>query len=430
MNNYVKLAILILISLSLIIIVSNEIIGRSYSIEPTIIEFSQNNTSNEEVFYEVSQNEDQKYENNNETNYILNIWVIIVLSTLIIPLATYIKYGNSNFKYKPYETKNPIHYSPAIINSLFGKGFRKKVGENNTDGYQATILDLINKNYLKMNFVESDEGNLINKNEKPQKKIILSINRKLLQSHKTQIEEYEKNVIKSLATIEKNKIIDFDNAEEMLNKRTRAKIFQKNYYEWNENLREHTNKILDKYYNGKCSVILRFYGFLAILLGLITIILLTFSVNIVTLLVGLSMLILGLLLEIIPDKKLGGWNKEGKILKSKWNSFEKYFKEKSMAKNHFPQDSSRLNEYLTYVVALGMSKNVNKTFKNFSSEILSYISLYPYFKYSSYNIINQTVDHGLFRDSTYSAYYHAEAENYRDIVKIPYRGGDIWWWYK
>ena len=391
---------------------------------PMVVESSRENEGDFTNFLQILSGNYFQNETPKEINYFLSIWDIIVIATLIIPLATYIKFEALNFNYKKkFKIKALSTDSPAIINSLFGKGFRKNVGEPNIEGYQATILDLVNKNYLKMKFVKFKEKSSFKNREKPEKKMILIINRKLLNCHKTKVKEYEKSILHSLAALEKNKIIDFEKAEEILNKRTKAGIFQKNYHKWEENLIESSNKILDKYYNKKCSVILRKYGQLAIFFGLISIILFIFSVNIITLLIGFLMLFIGLLFEISPSKNLGGWNKEGKIFKSEWDLVKKYLKKESLIKSHLPQDPSKLNEFLPYAVALGMIKNIDENFKSFPSEFLSYIELYPYFKYSTSNMIKDTVEIGLFRDSSHSAYYHRDYDDKGGNVGGIYGGG-------
>jgi uncharacterized membrane protein len=381
----------------------------------TIIEYSQENLVSEidplvfvQLLYEgLLRNENQEYENNNEVNYFLNMWIIIVITTLMIPLATYIKYGNPSFNYKKkYETVIPSSDSPAIINSLFGKGF-KKVGEINNDGFQATVLDLINKKYLKANFVKFDEKEKThNFNNKSNRKILLKINRKRVFSNKAKLKKYEKNVLRCLHSIEKKGIIDFENTKEMLNKRTKAKIFKTNYNEWGKNLKKEyfSNGGLDRYYNKQSSEILKKYGISVMILTGFTFVFFIFQMNFQIILINSLIFILGFILLITPSKNLGGWTNEGKILKNKWDKFKKCINNKHMLKKHHTMPSSYWDQYLTYGTALGLSNSLNKSFKEFPSEIFDNMSLSIFSSHPMTIAMNELIYYGLHSDSTYSAY--------------------------
>jgi len=390
--------------------------------EPVRIDF----ISLEQIFPEnILENTNQQYKNNNHFNFFMNIWGIIVITTLIIPLATYIKYGNFSFNYKKkIETEAPTDDSPAIINSLLGKGSGKIVGEPNVEGYQATILDLINKKYLKIKLINTKEKNssISNHDKKSQKKMVLIINRKLLDCHKTKLENYEKSMIKTLPAIERKGIIDFEKSKHILYKRSKAKSFQSNYLQWIEDIKLQNNEILNRYFNMRPITILVSYGIIAILLGLITVILSIFSSNNIFLTVGILMFIIGLLIEITPSKDLVGWTKEGKIFKSKWSTFKKYLKSQSMIK-YLSQNPSKMNEYLAYAVALGIFKDIEKNFKSFPSELLNHIELYPYFKYPVHDSIKHYVKLGFLADTHHSPNRGKNSGNHNVYYGKDFGGG-------
>ena len=370
---------------------------------------------NVEDFTIFEQSKSGSNEENINFNSLLNIWTIILSLTLIIPIAIYLKYMNLGFisrkKYNYDDNHMPNtlkNNSPALINALLGKGF-KNVGEVNINGFQATILDLINRKYLKANFVKS------NKKKEPQSqeneenyKILLKINREHVFSNKANIKKYEKNILRCLHSIEKKGIIDFENSAEMFKKRTKDRIFKENYMAWSKNLEEEyfSNGRLNKYYNDNSNDILKNYGIVVTILSFFTFAFLIFQMSFQSIVMTSLVFIVGLVLIITPSKNLGTWTSEGKTIKNKWDKFEKCVKNRKMGEKYNIIASYKWDEYLSYGATLGLSKELNENFKDFPPEILNNMELYPYFKYSIFTMINEYVSIGLGADSSYTPQYN------------------------
>lgn len=54
----------------------------------------------------------------------------------------------------------PTDDPPAIVNAICGSGLSKKMGEPDMNGFIATIMDLIDRNYLLINDTSSNDENL------------------------------------------------------------------------------------------------------------------------------------------------------------------------------------------------------------------------------------------------------------------------------
>jgi uncharacterized membrane protein len=67
-----------------------------------------------------------------------------------IPWLIYLRYGRDpKIEYKAeYEQNIPTDDPPAIVNAICGPGFSNEIGEPDLDGFNATIIDLIDRKYL------------------------------------------------------------------------------------------------------------------------------------------------------------------------------------------------------------------------------------------------------------------------------------------
>jgi len=81
----------------------------------------------------------------------------LMLFLSFIPVYIYLKYGREpKIDYNAsYERELPFDDPPAIVNAICNNSL-EKVGEPNLNGYNSTIMDLIDKNYLIM--VDSQKG--------------------------------------------------------------------------------------------------------------------------------------------------------------------------------------------------------------------------------------------------------------------------------
>jgi hypothetical protein len=91
--------------------------------------------------------------------YLLNIVLFVIL---VVPVLIYLKelYHRPSKNKEPFQedwTQFSVKYPPALINALFGEGFMKKVGKVDFDGFTCSIFDLINRNYIKLEFFTNNK---------------------------------------------------------------------------------------------------------------------------------------------------------------------------------------------------------------------------------------------------------------------------------
>lgn len=331
-----------------------------------------------------------------------------VLATLLflgssIPLIIYLHYGREpKIDNTPnYETDLPTDDPPAIVNAICG-GFSKKVGEPDMNGFIATIMDLIDKNYLLL---------VDNSDEADSSSVFLQINPDYDQDT---LWDFEKTVINFLSEYEQDGVISMDLISESLSYTNSANFFKEIYKNWKDevkdtlwnegNIKEAFLRKGDKYLKifGIVGLIvsvgvffivfpyswaLVFNSYLFILfylllrtrdkevhliiyglMGLIimgTVIFRVFSGPLSPVeVVSLSTVVLGvssLISIMLPEKIAGQWTNYGKEYYAQWHSFRKYIEDYSLIKEYSPDSVKVWDKYLVYATALGVADNVKKS---------------------------------------------------------------------
>ncbi|MBZ9571649.1 DUF2207 domain-containing protein [Methanobrevibacter sp. TMH8] len=349
-----------------------------------------------------------------------NILTIIILILIVFPVIYLIyimlpKNKHSKEIYQKPPTKDP----PAFVNSLFGSGINKMVGEINIGSFYLTLLDLINRKYVSVRITtKKDQHNQHNQHkttnerikksesrEKTLDKIILKINEKSTDK----LHPFEKNVLRCIHSLENKGNINILDTKEALTKRLKVNSFQKNYDNWIKNFHEEffkDNK--SELFNNNFDN-LKIYGALLGVIFIITSIFSYFENSNLNLILSFIMGAFGFFLVFVPIKKLGGWTKEGEELEQKWNSFKKFYTE-----NFKSTDKSQkfLNEginYLPYLYAMGISKSV--LVKNFSDSN-KVTDTYVFLKYNTDSIIKEIVKDFLAADGTFDPKFYNTSGNF------------------
>ncbi|KUK00889.1 MAG: hypothetical protein AB7D17_08105 [Methanobacteriales archaeon] len=96
----------------------------------------------------------------------------MLILALFIPLTIYLRYGREpKIDYKAeYEHEIPSDDPPpALVNAIFKPKVFKDVGEPDMDGFKATIMDLIDRNYFKIETRKEgkDKKNIFKNQRKP-----------------------------------------------------------------------------------------------------------------------------------------------------------------------------------------------------------------------------------------------------------------------
>ena len=332
------------------------------------------------------------YENSNN---LANIGFLVLdtlsLLSIIIPITIYLKQGREpKINYRGiYEIEPPTNDSPVFVNAMQG-GFGSIIGLPDTHGFQAAIMDLINRKYISISKLE--EGKLKNS-------IVMEIN----YSKKDELEYFEKEVLSILRPFEIDGKISLDYMESSLRGSVISKTFSKNLNSWKENFKNTylSKSEIEKYFIETGSTNMKIYGLTSLIVGVLII---YFSVNSIvnsayySFFVGFFISLIGIICIFLPSTIGGRWTEYGAEYNAKWKNFKKYLKDYSLMKENPPESIAIWNEYLVYATALGIADNVYKSMKivvynNNENYINNPLFLFCYF--GGHNTLNHAINTGI-----------------------------------
>lgn len=381
------------------------------------------------------------------------ILAVLLLLVCFMPLLIYLRYGREpKIQYNPnYEVDFPTDDPPAIVNAICS-GLSKKAGEPDINGFTATIMDLIDRNYL---FLVNKELKDADSNS-----VFLKINSDY---DPDTLWDFEETVIIFLREYEQNGIISVDMIFENINSYDSAEFFKETYKTWkkevnivlwNGNLKEAFSNEGDRYLKifgisglifsvlavyvtfialpGRLSILAGFPVYLLILslviglplkiifpnkealhnvvvyglMGLTMIVTLLFEASItLTAFRALffSSIVLGMISVVsimLPEKIAGQWTEYGQEYISKWSSFKKYVEDFSLMKEYPPESVKVWNKYLVYATALGAADGVRKAMElSIPNDKLDGNDLYNiHYHYMPTSFFNNAIDIALGRD--------------------------------
>lgn len=153
----------------------------------------------------------------------------MMLLMSFIPLVIYLCYGREpKIDYKDiYERDFPTDDPPAIVNAICGSGTSKKVGEPDMNGFMATIMDLIDRNYLLLVNMELEDADT--------NSMFLEINPDYDHDN---LWDFEETVINFLREYEQDSIISMDQVFESLSYTNTAEFFKETYGNWKKEVKQ------------------------------------------------------------------------------------------------------------------------------------------------------------------------------------------------
>jgi uncharacterized membrane protein len=334
----------------------------------------------------------QDYQNEiNFKTFIYSILAILMLLSIIIPVLIYLKYGRepkSNY-HAEYERELPTNDPPAMVNALSGKGFGKNVGEPNMDGFQATIMDLINRKYLTI--VDAE----------PDKKGKKSINLRMNEISHDDLNKFEKDVIRFLNNFKYDGVISLDKMKKDLKDRENAKSFKSIYDLWRADLRtEFLNKEkLKKFFIDTGNKYMKLYGIIGVIVAAVAFFLSisdTLPAASYILTASIVLGIVGIISLILPPKIAGRWTVYGVEYDAKWQNFKRFIKDFSLIKEYPPESVAVWNQYLVYATALGVADKVRKSMEmSLPSDDLNRSDIYLFHYYGGYVLLSSTLNSGM-----------------------------------
>lgn len=310
----------------------------------------------------IIEQQQEEYQNTLNYNYMITYLVCVIsIILLLTPIRIYNKYGKKpEIEYEKSYTKDiPSNDSLVFVNAFINKTNCKI----NMDGFYATILDLIDKNYLDVITI-SDES------------IVFRISDK----NHSNLSSYEKDIITYLSKFESD-------GEILINKTNVEGSFKEFIRNWKINAQKTLDYIkINGLFQNKCNFLFKIYsiitgiyviGSLSYVLSLnpaVPTINWAFRATIIL----IPVIILMIFLSIKMPRK---WTIEGKDFYNKWKQFELYITEYSLIIQHPPKSIEIWNKYIIYATTLGDIRTVNNNMNlYFKKENISNIKASDYIK--------------------------------------------------
>lgn len=314
----------------------------------------------------------EDYENSiNLQNTLFAIVPVILLISLAIPVGIYFKYGREpeTTYIGEYEREPPTKDVPFFVDAMFSK--KSDVGKPTKNGFQATVMDLINRKYISLVQHENSSEN-----------VILKIND---DKDLSSLKSYENDVINLLRKFEKDGEIDLKEMKSTLKNTSIAEDFNDKFKLILSDFEDlFVDPVFTKYFVEKGASYFKFYGVGLIVLSILVIILSSIStlpLSSFAFFGGIIFAIIAFIIIMLPNRIGGRWTDYGKETYDKWQNFSKYLKDFSLIKEHPPESVVVWNQYLVYATALGEADVVQKAMKELAPEYIDDNDLFYYHYY-------------------------------------------------
>lgn len=306
-----------------------------------------NKNAKEEI--EQNQKDYQNSINNKNTVMILLSGLLVLL--MFVPGVIYYKYGREpKIDYKAdYESQLPTNDSPIFINMMVNGN----VGESDLNGFQATLLNLVDEGYYKI-ISNNDNDTIIKTSSKDT----------------SNLKQYELDVINYLDRYaDRNRNISFKKIGE-----GDALDFSKFMNAWEIDVnREVNSQKISGLFNDEGNSIISLSSALSIIFAIFVIIaMFVFDTGVyawMPLLLSLSLIVELIIVLNMSNTFMGQWTVEGKEFHDKWKNFERYIKDYSLIKEYPPASVQVWGKYLVYATALGCADKVSKNMKKYFKEM-------------------------------------------------------------
>ncbi|WP_413862007.1 DUF2207 domain-containing protein [Methanobrevibacter sp. UBA417] len=330
------------------------------------------------------------------TEFYNNLFLIIGILCCISPLApigVYLKYGREpKINYNGiYERELPTKDPPAMINALIENS--SNIGTPDMKGFEATIMDLIDRKILKLTVENTD---------KPDKKnLYLTVNNDKADN----LDTHEKDIINIFKTFsDDNGTLSLNDFQDTLSNRENGEWFKEKYELWQEDFAfQYLNEDkLKKIFINTGSTIFTFIGIGGIILSIFIAamaLLSTIPTATYSLVGAIIIFITSIICLILPDDVGGRWTENGKEFHDKWKNFKKFLNDNSLMKEHPPESIEIWNQYLVYAAALGVADKVHKVMKmeyyDNSSYDPYYNDTYMFHSYGGFLLMDSAFNTGM-----------------------------------
>ena len=324
----------------------------------------------------------------NGRNFWNTTYLVLGLLALISPLAGILIYFRHGREPKVdydgiYEREPPTNDPPAVVNALIDNS--GDIGTPNMKGFEATILDLINRKVFSLNTEKDSETD---------------INDLYLTLHKENYDNLdiqEQTVFDILAMFaDDNNVVNMSNLNADLSYESNAKLFMEEFETWQNDVKHEylDSEILETYFNDTGSSRMNEIGVIGILIG-IGIFLLGLFTNlhngIFAIGGGIVLAIFSFIVVMLPEDIFGQWTEKGRVFYLKWNNFKKFLKDNSLINEHPPESIVVWKQYLIYGAALGVADEVYEAMKLQEKNVDSILDddVFLYHHYGGYYMMHE-----------------------------------------
>jgi len=324
----------------------------------------------------------------NGRNFWNTTYLVLGLLALISPLAgivIYLRHGREpKVDYDGiYEREPPTSDPPAVVNALIDNS--GDIGTPNMKGFEATILDLINRKVFSLDTKKDSETD---------------INDLYLTLHKENYDNLdiqEQTVFDILAMFaDDNNVVNMSNLNADLSYESNAKLFMEEFETWQNDVKHEylDSEILETYFNDTGSSRMNEIGVIGILIG-IGIFLLGLFTNlhngIFAIGGGIVLAIFSFIVVMLPEDIFGQWTEKGRVFYLKWNNFKKFLKDNSLINEHPPESIVVWKQYLIYGAALGVADEVYEAMKLQEKNVDSILDddVFLYHHYGGYYMMHE-----------------------------------------
>ncbi len=308
----------------------------------------------------------------------------VLLISLVIPFLAYFFFGREpEIEYNgEYERELPTNDPPATVNALTNVSITG-AGNPSMDGFKATVMDLINRKYFKLEDT-SIEGDTI-----------LNINYDKSIDDLNEPEEIVYKLFESYSIGGRFSLNDF--SENMKNE-SDARDYRAKYSAWELSVENNIGDRASSMFIGTGNIIIKVY---AVILLIISTICLFFTWDNSLPAAGrlfilcIPLIIISFILLFLPSKIGGRWTNEGRTYDAKWNNFKRYLTDFSMIEEYPPESVTVWNHYLVYATALGVAETVSEHMKlSLPPEQLDNSDLYRFHYYGGYSVLGTSMTLG------------------------------------
>ncbi len=319
-----------------------------------------------------------------------NLWsisyIVLGLLSLISPIVAIIIYFRFGREPKVdydgiYEREPPTDDAPAMVNALIDN--THDIGTPNMKGFEATILNLIDKKVFELETRRDQNTDLT--------ELFLKLNR----DKTTGLAIHENTVFDIMEMFsDSHDIVNLSNLNNDLSYESNAKLFMEEFKEWQQDVKHEylDSENLETYFNAKGSKFMKVFGIAGLVIGIIIFILglLTHLHNgIFAIGGGIVLSVFSFIVIMLPNDIFGQWTKKGRLFYLKWKNFKKFLKDNSLINEHPPESIVIWKKYLIYGTALGVADNVYKAMKLQEKDISGFDDdIFLYHHYGGYYMMH------------------------------------------